>query len=171
MEGRISLHLIRRKLTKGSKWPSTLDRLISKTRKAGNGCIEWQGHRDRDGYGKIRLGKGRTFAHRVAYDLMVARIAPGLLVCHTCDNPPCCNPLHLFAGTPKDNTQDMISKGRKADSKGENGPMAKLTEKQVVAMRKRRLAGETLEELANSYGVAVSAVSRIVNRKRWPHVQ
>jgi hypothetical protein len=77
------------------------------------GCREWTGWRDPDGYGRLRFdGKTNQAAHRVAYTLTNGSIADGLLICHRCDNRPCCNPDHLYAGTAKDNATDMITRGR-----------------------------------------------------------
>lgn len=76
------------------------------------GCWEYYGPcTDRD-YGMIDYQGRKQFVHRVVYRLMKGKIPEGLLVLHTCDNPKCCNPDHLFIGTHKDNTQDMIKKGR-----------------------------------------------------------
>ena len=80
-----------------------------------SGCIEFMGKRQNKGYGHIGSGghKGRTLlAHRVAWELANGPIPDGLLVCHRCDNPPCCNPEHLFLGTKSDNALDQIGKGR-----------------------------------------------------------
>ena len=64
-------------------------------------------------YGQFYIGNGMAKpAHRVAYELTYGDIPAGLLVCHHCDNPPCCNPAHLFVGTVQDNMRDKISKGR-----------------------------------------------------------
>lgn len=79
-------------------------------------CWEWKGYRNlkRGGYGVLlaRTGEDQQPAHRVAYELMVGPIAPGLHILHSCDNPPCVNPLHLRAGTPAENMGDMIRRGR-----------------------------------------------------------
>lgn len=78
-------------------------------------CWCFKGYRNRQGYGRIGVGPPRgttVLAHRALYILEVGPIPAGLLVCHSCDNPPCCNPDHLFPGTVKDNQEDMSRKGR-----------------------------------------------------------
>ncbi len=78
-----------------------------------NECWEWNACTYHHGYGKFSLTRCHpVYAHRVAYELTYGSIPPGLLVCHTCDNRPCCNPSHLFVGTQKDNMQDCKRKGR-----------------------------------------------------------
>lgn len=82
-----------------------------------SGCWIWDGCKGRRTYGSFRQG-GRTFrAHRYSYATFVGDIAPGMFICHHCDNPPCVNPAHLFQGTCADNVADMIAKRRDA------GPM------------------------------------------------
>lgn len=79
----------------------------------GTGCWEWQGARVGRGYGHLRFGQKYTYAHRVAWELTNGRIPSGLVVCHRCDNPPCCRPEHLFIGTQAENLQDMAAKRRR----------------------------------------------------------
>jgi hypothetical protein len=82
------------------------------------GCWNWQLGRDRVGYGRVKVQMGAresfrtTSAHRYAYELWVGPIPDGMNVLHRCDNPPCCNPGHLFLGTQRDNMADMHNKGR-----------------------------------------------------------
>lgn len=83
-----------------------------------NGCWEWQKHRLNMGYGRMSIGEGRmNYAHRIAYELYIGPIPAGLQVAHRCDNPPCCNPDHLFTATSRQNTDDATSKGRIASAR------------------------------------------------------
>src|SRR5438128_94028 len=81
-------------------------------------CWEWVAARDGKGYGNFAV-RGKNFvASRLAYILTYGDISTDLYVCHRCDNPPCCNPSHLFLGTPSANQYDAAQKGRKSTSKG-----------------------------------------------------
>jgi hypothetical protein len=81
-----------------------------------NDCWEWNGARSADGYGQKRIARTLYFTHRLAYEWANGRISNGLHVLHRCDNPPCCNPDHLYAGTNKDNIADSVRKGRRKRS-------------------------------------------------------
>lgn len=123
-------------------------------------------------YGQFRQER----AHRVVYRLTYGTIPEGLFVCHHCDNPSCVNPEHLFLGTAQDNMDDKMKKGRKGDSGtktppiGEKNNKAKLTEKQVLRIRKDLEDGDTIKYLANKYGVHKTTISYIKNRKTWRHI-
>lgn len=89
------------------------DRLLRKVKvNTETDCWEWQGGKNNVGYGMIRDEHGMRTTHRVSYELHKGNIPKGMCVCHTCDNPKCVNPDHLWVGTKKDNSQDMIRKGR-----------------------------------------------------------
>lgn len=88
------------------------DRLRSKLVETEAGCLEFIGWTDARGYGRFKVAGKMVKPHRVAYELWVGPIPDGLFVCHHCDNPPCCNPEHLFTGGPIENMQDMWAKGR-----------------------------------------------------------
>lgn len=89
----------------------------------------------------------------------------GKMVCHRCDNPVCVNPAHLFVGNAKDNSHDMVAKGRALD--GEKAPWARLTWEKVREMRARLSDGETHRSLAIEYGVCHQMVGMIGRRERW----
>lgn len=138
-------------------------------------CWPWVLGRFTSGYGQFRIGKKKHRAHRVAY--AVTYRDPGdLLVCHSCDNPICCRPSHLFLGTHEDNARDRDEKGRgirgrkrpEAGSPGERNPAAILTETEVRSIRRRHAkGGATYADLAERHGVAASTVAAIIQRKTW----
>jgi len=134
-----------------------------------SGCIEWQGSKDKDGYGTFRSGKRDHKAHRFAYEKAFGIIPKGMLVCHTCDNPSCCNPEHLFLGTPRDNSNDCVNKGRQA--KGVWNANAKLTDHIVCLIREMYKSGKTQQEIADIFGLFQTTVSRIVRGVAWKHVK
>lgn len=77
-------------------------------------CWPWIGYRNVHGYGTFWFEDRHVIASRMAWELTHAPITNGLFVCHRCDNPPCCNPAHLFLGTMADNFHDAVAKGRVA---------------------------------------------------------
>ena len=155
-------------------------------------CWLWTGSIDRKMYGRFWIPRRHFIAHRVSWAIANGGEWPELNVCHTCDNPPCVNPAHLFLGTTKDNVHDMIRKGRdgcltnpagKARGlkngkharpdripRGEAHHFTPLTEKNVLDIRARHGSGERLTDLGREFGVTIQAISAIVKRRSWKHV-
>lgn len=120
-------------------------------------CWPWTGAINPSGYGQFSIKHQPVRAHRAIF--AAANGYMPSLVMHTCDNPRCCNPSHLKAGTSKENTQDMIAKGRRAYLKGECGGSAKLTNECVLRIREARLFGASQKDLAAIYSVSVPTIS------------
>ena len=156
-----------------------LERLLSHLDQSGgvDACWPWTASKI-DGYGQIGiLVDGRAtnnLAHRVAYRLMVGGFDDALCVLHRCDNPPCCNPRHLFLGDRDVNAKDMVSKGRQRNGivPGVRHGMAKVTDDIVRELRRAYAAGEASQPaLARRFGLRQSSVWAILHRKTWAHVQ
>ncbi len=147
----------------GPKPKPVAERFWPKVKK-GDGCWLWTGGTVGKGYGKFE----QTTAHRIAYELSRGLIPDGLHVLHTCDNPICCHPDHLFLGTNLDNIQDRIDKGRSC--RGEDNHFSKLSEQDVRRVHELRKAGLNQYKIASEVGASQATVSRILRKKIWRHV-
>lgn len=148
---------------------TTLERFNSKyIKNVYTECWEWNAYKDRDGYGVFQLNQYPIQAHRASWLLNKGDIPLKTLVCHTCDNPSCVNPKHLFLGNNSDNMQDMLQKGRDNFAVGEQVGTSKLTEHQVKYIKKNKQY--TGVELAQEFGVTKSLISAIRKNKCWKHV-
>ena len=150
----------------GPKRTPIADRFWQKVEKTKT-CWNWTASLDRKGYGKIGVGRESTLAaHRVSYELANGPIPEGKYVCHTCDNPACVKPDHLFLGTHLDNMKDMIKKDRHC--RGQMARHAKLTNNDVLAIRS--IQGVSNTEIAKQFNITDSNVSYIRKRKTWKHI-
>lgn len=122
------------------------------------------------GYGRIRFNGVMVLAHRVAYELANGSIPDGKNVLHSCDVPPCCNPAHLWIGTPLDNARDRDMKGRKNPLQGERHGSAILTRKQVLEILELRGSGLLQREIGVLYGVDHATISDIHTGRSWQHL-
>lgn len=151
-----------------------------------DGCMDWTAAISKKGYGVLGVGsrldnsRKTIYAHRLSFEIHKGSIPSEMQVCHTCDRPICVNPIHLFLGTPKDNSQDMVKKGHAAMKKGQIPPQfipnilekqtAKLTVEKVVLIKKRLLEGEHYVNLAKEYGVSKSCISDIKRNATWKNI-
>lgn len=149
--------------------PQIVQRFWPKVVMLPTGCWEWTARRDDHGYGFLALGGGRVMAcHRIAYCIYYQKDPTGLVIRHRCDNPPCCNPLHLLSGTQAQNIQDMVLRNR--NQRGEDHHRHRLTEGQVHEIKARpRYLGEG-KHLAEEFEVSGATISLILNNKIWKHV-
>jgi len=130
------------------------------------GCWEWRAGRSSMGYGVFWLDGKSVSAHRWSWEASNGDVPADMVVCHSCDNPACVRPGHLFIGTQRQNQEDKARKDRSLY--GERNPKAKLTTKQVQWIRAIYKHTEyTQKEIARLYGVSQSLISLIVIKKTW----
>jgi len=130
-------------------------------------CWEWLGA-TRGGYGRLCRNRQWFSAHRISYELTKGMIPKGMCVCHSCDNPGCVRPDHLFLGTHVENMKDMVKKGRASKRKGSSHPRSKLTENKIVEIRKENLS---MSKIAAKYGIGKTTVFHILNKNTWNHIK
>jgi hypothetical protein len=137
-----------------------------------NECWPWLGGQKGNGYGQFNPKEGTSIvASRMAWILTHGKISRKLHVCHKCDNPICCNPNHLFPGTPSQNLQDAINKGRHWTTNGERRKNHKLNYLDVLQIRALVGGGISRRKVAKQFGVSHSTVVTVVNRRAWRHVK
>lgn len=127
-------------------------------------CWIWVAYADKKNRARFKVGRKLYIASRVMWMYYNNRLIPnGQLVCHTCDNPLCVNPKHLFIGSCSDNTKDMFLKNR--------SKVQKLTKENILDIRDRyKNTGIKQKELAHIFNVNQNCISRIINYKRWGYV-
>jgi len=132
-------------------------------------CWIWIGSTYRGGYGHFRRkikGKWVMYkAHRYSYELHTGHIPAGLCVLHTCDNPSCVNPEHLFLGTYADNNADKVAKGR--GRYGVKEGFHKLSWPVVDDIRKKYNEGYTYKELEVMFNTSKPQISRVIKEQTW----
>ena len=133
-----------------------------------SGCWLWIAAQDPKGYGRVgRKRWGEGMAHRLVAGLLRRPVPPNLNLCHHCDTPACVNPAHTFEGTDLDNVRDCIRKGRFSKPFGEATWEARLTDEDVIAIRK---SDDTGAALARKYGVGLSTITFARSGRNWSHL-
>lgn len=145
-----------------------------------NDCWLWKGGTDRAGYGVVRRAAKPIRAHRLSWSLLMGEMPPSeVFVLHKCDTPRCVRPDHLFLGSAKDNSDDMVAKGRHATGNrsgpckhrssyvGASNGAAKLTQDDVDTMRAMRSSGAKLKAIAVRFLITIPHASLICRGLSW----
>ena len=155
-----------------------------------DGCWNWTRarRRKRGGYGVVSLFGQQILAHRASYELSKGPIPKGKFVCHSCDNPACVNPSHLWVGTHDENMADAASKGRRKAppvmrgdanpsrkypekrKRGERHPRSFLTSETIIDIRRAYIAGESRRAMAERFNVKMSFLDDVVYGRVWKHL-
>lgn len=147
------------------------ERFAMQYKVAESGCWNWTSGKDKDGYGMFRAefdGVVYKRAHRWSWAFHNKEQIPKYAnVCHSCDNPSCVNPAHLWIGSVKDNQRDKWAKGRGRMLRGDELPQAKLNEDQALSILKDP---RPYAAIAADYGVTASTINDIKGRKSWAHL-
>lgn len=139
--------------------------LAEKTYIKPSGCWYWGGNRNEKGYGLLEVRGVIYRIHRIVYEHCVGEVSESDLVLHHCDNPPCCNPSHLYIGDHRDNILDCVRRNRH--------PASILNEEMVREIRNRSTGSsrQSAKRLAEIFGVSVDAIQDVLTRRTWQHVE
>lgn len=133
-------------------------------------CWSYLGYHDSDGYGRFWYNGTTIGAHQFSV-LMSGQVIPkGYVVCHTCDNPGCVNPSHLFIGTVADNNADRDNKGRHTSTPGEKNGASRFKTQDILYIRQHYIKGHNTKELAEKFNCHPNVILNIVKRKTWKHI-
>ena len=172
MVSRINLFHQRKKSLEDRFWEK-----VDKTN-GEDACWEWKGHKNLGGYGSFGITldvskytqiPAHRFAYMITYD--IPYLPRNVFVCHSCDNPPCCNPRHLWLGSNKSNQIDYFAKGLpNRHPTGKDNHMTKLTEEKVLEIRRLGNSGLSMQKIAKIFGVANSTIFYVLKRHTWKHL-
>ncbi len=123
-----------------------------------DGCWEWTGAKNSKGYGQVRIAGELFYVHRLSWIWHMGTIPPNMCILHYCDNRVCANPLHLFIGTPADNTRDMLLKERSN---------AKLLIREVRGIRRLLKTSLSHQSIAEMFGVNRCTIGDIYRGTSW----
>lgn len=141
--------------------PDDVRRFMRQVKVSADGCWEWQGAKYPNGYGNF-TAYNLNYAHRFAFVIFNGELCEGMEVCHTCDNPSCVNPAHLWQGTKSDNMRDCATKGRVNT--------CKLSPDDVRRIRSLRNLKYPVADIAQRYGITKTMVYDIINRRTWDYI-
>lgn len=131
------------------------------------GCWIWLASRHPQGYGTFGIDGKVYYAHRVSWLIYRGDLPLGMKVCHSCDNEWCVNPEHLWLGSQAENVADSVLKGRARRPQGEEHASAKLTEQDILSIRRDI---RPRSEIAAEYGCTKENIGMIKSGKTWRHV-
>lgn len=158
--------------TADTKAPSTPERIAefwSRAHREGE-CLIWHRARNGRGYGRFNVNGKNESAHRVAYLLANGPLPSGLVVRHACDRPACIEPRHLLLGTQLDNVRDKYERGRANQAIGSRCSSAKITERDVLTIRRMRAVGVPAKNIGRRFGLSATATIAICDGRQWRHV-
>ncbi len=144
--------------------------LEGKVERQDNGCWHFIGYINEHGYGRVTYAGIRMYAHKMSYIAYRGPVPEGTKVLHSCDNPACINPEHLFLGSQQDNVDDMFAKNRDGVT-GAKNRHAKLSENDVREIKDKLKAGVTQRSLADRFNVCRQTIGSIADGSNWRHVQ
>ena len=135
-------------------------------------CWIWNACKDKNEYGIFRFNNKNIRSHRFIYECYNGPILDGMLVCHKCDIPSCCNPNHLWIGTPQQNNLDKMIKNRHSSKYGSECNLSILSEIDIIDIIERINNNELLsiQQICYEYNISTGAIYDIFKRKSWKHI-